>query len=217
MSRNRQEMIIEYKDYGYSDTKIAKELDIDIMMVKSALMEYGPPITEFQAKSLKEIYKGSSWVSHARDKHMGSYEMLYKYGAKDLNKYMKRYGIRPTAEFLREDPNHLISLKIHFGYYNNIPGDAIQRITYFSHDIRKEVDKRDSRECIRCSKSLNTDTIRYHKITHPGSMNMDNCATLCDYCRQFRIIKHIKAHNRVFYGMSFDKFSAWIQTNDPAR
>lgn len=216
MSRNRQDMIKEYKDYGYSNTKIAEVLDIDIIMVNSALMEYNRPITERETQSLKRLYKGSDWKSHARDKHMGSYEVLYKYGAQHLNKIIKRYGLRPAADWLHIRQNDLISLKIHFGYYNNIPGDAIERITYFSHDIRKEVDERDKRACIRCRKALDAESIRYHKITHPGAMTMANCATLCDYCREGRVIKHIKAHNRVFYGMTFENFRTWIHDNDPA-
>lgn len=210
---NRQDLIKDYVDYGFSAKDIAEELGIDEVLVKSALIEQKPLRTETPASSIKAIYKDTTYKTHATDKTMPMYELLYEYGPKELNRMIKNWGLKPTAEYLKVKWSILYSLKVHFGYHEPLPMDALHRITYFSDEIRKSVDERDNRECIRCERHIEKKNIRYHKISHPGPMCIDNCATLCQYCRH-RTLKHIYDNYRTFYRMRYNDFRAWIHNND---
>jgi hypothetical protein len=210
-----QEQIKEYKDYGFSPEEIAKELKLDLFFVKSALDPQKKPSSWLKAKSLR--YGSCNYDrKQANDKEMPLYEILYKYSSYEINKLISKLGFTLTSKYMGVKRNDLIALKVHFGFHNPIPRDALEHIAYFSNDLRKKVDERDERRCVRCGKKLNKKNIRYHKISHPGPMEVDNCITLCFYCRSWRILKHYDTNKERFENMRFEEFKKWIFNNDPA-
>lgn len=211
---NRQDLIKQYADYGLTAEEISKELDLPIFLIKSALIKPTKKITERKVKQLRcSVPKYDK--EKATDVTRPMYEILYKYGPRKINKFINKVGYELTSEVFGCKKGDLIALKLHFGYYNPIPGNALDTITYFSDKLRRKVDKRDNRHCIRCGRPINDKNIRYHKISQPGPMETDNCATLCLYCRSFRILKHYDADPERFRGMRFKEFREWIYKNDP--
>jgi len=214
---NRQDRIREYREYDFTTEEIADELNVEVWFVEEALKPSTIPRTEQPAKSRLRIYNGKGGGrSHPRDVTIHSYELLYKYGPNRLNTYMKKYGLLPAGRVLNIPWQWLYSLKIHFGYHNKLPQDALDRITYFSEKLRREVDERDNHICIRCGTATTADTIRYHKISHPAPMTADNCATLCDKCR-IRSYKYYADKQSIFKGYGVVDFSDWIVENDPVK
>jgi len=214
---NRQDRIKEYYDYNFTTEEIAEELGIEVWFVEEALKPSPIPRTEQPARSRLRIYNGKKGGrSHPRDRTIPSYELLYKYGPNRLNTYMKKYGLVPAGRVLNIPWQRLYTLKVYFGYHNKLPGDAISRITYFSEEIRRQVDERDKRVCIRCGVATTTEAIRYHKINHPGSMEVDNCATLCDKCR-IRAYKYYAVKQSIFKGYGVEDFRVWVVENDPVK
>jgi len=55
---NKQDLILQYADYGFSPEETSKDLDIDIILVKSALFVTPIPNSEKPAKSRLRIYNG---------------------------------------------------------------------------------------------------------------------------------------------------------------
>lgn len=211
---NRQDLIKQYHEYGLKPEEISEELGIPSFLVKSALVKPKRPITEKKAKTLR--YSRPRYdKERATDRTWNLYEILYKHGPRRINKVLAKTGFDLAAEILECEKKDLIALKLHFGYHKPLPGDAMQKITYFSEKLRRKVDNRDNRTCIRCGKKIDKKNIRYHKIYHPGPMKVDNCATLCLYCRSFRILKHYDAYPDMFDDMSFKEFKEWIHKNDP--
>lgn len=210
---NIQDRIKEMNEYGFTQEEIAKELNIAEVMVKSALLADIPSVNDKRADSYQRIHKNSIVRHYAIDKEMLMYEILYEHGYAKLNKYLKTYDTTATAVLLNVPHQAVYSLKRYFGYHEKIPPDAIERITYWSNDLRAEAKELYDSTCIRCDKKLDTNTIRFHKINHPGPMNMDNCAVMCNYCRK-RMISHIKTDYTVFHGMDNTQFKQWITEND---
>ena len=211
---NRQNLIKEYDSYGFTAEQITEELNIPLILVKSALMVYPKPTTEIKAKSLR-------YQSHIYDKRQATdrdrpmYELLYRTKPRRLNRMIKKTGAIITAKMLKCKRNDIVALKYHFGYHERIPGDALNKICYFSTKLRREVDERDHRTCVRCGRAISDDKIRYHKISHPGSMTVDNCATLCLNCRSTKILKEYDKDIKQFDGMGFEGFIEWIEEKVP--
>jgi len=214
MNTNRQNIIKSYLDYGFTAEEIAEELDMDLALVRSALQPQKMLRTQKSSRSTRKVYTKRVWRTHSRDKTIQLYEILYKFGVKEINRNVRQFGLKPGARYMHIRWEDLYTLKIHFGYHNPLPGDALDKITYFSEKLRRAVDERDHRTCIRCNRKLTKESIRYHKITHPGPMNIDNCATLCKRCRICRIIRYYKVAPDIFHGMTFNQFKQWIDTND---
>lgn len=212
---NKQEIIREYDDYGYNHAQIAEMMNVDAVFVKSALMRNTKLSTYSPAVSRLRAYGTKGWKMHATDRNMELYEILYAYGPKDINRRVMKYGLRAAADWYRVSQSAMIGLKMHFGFHRPLPMDALSRISYFSIDLRKQIDERDNRTCQRCLRLQSKRSIRYHKIAHPGEMTVDNCITLCEHCRNNRIIKHCKADYTRFLIMGFDEFKAWIHEHDP--
>lgn len=215
---NRQEKIKEYKEYGFSEPDIAKEMNIDISLVRSALVNNQAKVrTEVKSYTsthgYSDVRKNHKLKMYATDVDRPVYELLYKYGSNYLNKIIKNYGLKPAAHFIDVIPSNLITLKTYFGYNNVIPRDALERITYFSTSLRREVDERDHRECIRCERPVSDKEIRYHKISHPGPMEVNNCATLCHWCRGTKILRCIAKDPDIFNDLGFADFKVWIDTS----
>jgi len=212
---NRQILIKEYADYGFTVEEICKELNLWPELVKSAL-EPSPPVrTEIPAKSISRRYFPQ--YAHATDKSIEFYELLYKYGPRKLNRWLKVYGQTDCAEYINCDPSVLFSLKIHFGYHRSIPGNALELCTYFPEEVRRQVDERDHRICVRCHRHVSNRDIRYHKISHPGPVEPDNCATLCRKCRSTQINRRVIVNRKDFKTMRFDEFCKWIEGVTPFR
>lgn len=177
-------------------------------------MKYPKPTTEIKAKSLR-------YQSHVYDKRQATdrdrpmYELLYANKPRRLNKMIKKMGTIITAKILNCTRNDIIALKYHFGYHERIPGNALEKICYFSTDLRRKIDKRDNRTCVRCHRKINDDKIRYHKISHPGPMTVDNCATLCLNCRSTKILKEYDRDIHQFEDMRFGEFLKWIEEKVP--
>jgi len=204
-------MIREYEDYGYSVEDIAKELNIPLNLVKSALERNKQGNTAYQAKSnYKDYANDNTFKTRATDKTMPMYEMLHEHGPAAINRLITKYGLTYAAKWMRYTKGQLISLKYHYGYHNPIPGDALAKVTYFSEAVRREVDERDSRQCVRCSYDLGVKDIRYHKVSHPALCTADNCITLCLYCRSTRVLPNYE----VFNGMNYTTMSTWIHKHD---
>lgn len=211
---NRQDRIKEYYDYDFTTEEIAEELNLEVWFVEEALKPSPIPRTEQPARSRLRIYNGKKGGrSHPRDRTILSYELLYKYGPNRLNTYLRKYGLHPAARVMGIPWQWLYTLKVYFGYHNKLPVDALDRITYFSEEIRRQVDERDKRTCIRCSVATTSDTIRYHKINHPGAMAANNCATLCSKCRS-RALNYYHGKQSIFKGIDFKGFCNWISNND---
>ena len=209
---NKQDLVREYEDYGYSVEEIAKELNMPINLVKSAVERNKMSTTSYQAKSNYVPYThGYTFKMCATDRERPMYEVLYEHGASDLNTMIKTWGLRLTAMYTGVKKNDLIALKYHYGYHNPIPGDALAKATYFSNEVRKQVDERDNRQCVRCGYDLGVKDIRYHKISHPALCTADNCITLCLYCRKTRILPNYE----IFNGMNYTTMKEWIHTHDP--
>jgi hypothetical protein len=211
---NKQQKIKEYFDYGFTPEQIAKEMDLPIFLVNTALKGWKKPIIAHPAKSITHKKHFYDW-RQGMDREMPMYEMLYEYGALKINKYVRVYGIINAAELMRYDRKYIWALKKHFGYYNSIPKNALEKINYFSTAIKREVDARDGRKCVRCGKDCSYEQIRYHKISHPGPMNANNCATVCKICRTWRIRKHYDLNPEIFKDMDYAGFVEWIRQNDP--
>ena len=212
---NRQDRIKEYYDYGFKTEEIAEELAVEEWFVEEALKPSPIPRTEQPAKSRLRIYNGKKGGrSHPRDVTIPSFEFLYKHGPNRINTYLKKYGLVPAGRVLGIPWQWLYTLKIHFGYHNKLPQDALDRITYFSENLRQQVNDRDKRACIRCGTATTLDTIRYHKINHPASMTADNCVTLCEKCR-IRAYKYYAAKQSIFKGFGVEDFQRWVAENDP--
>ncbi len=205
---NRQDLIKEYADYGFTESEIAEELNIDPILVNSALMQYPPLRTETPAKSISARYHPQ--YAHATDKTIEFYELLCEYGPRKINRYWKVYGLSAAAKVLDCDPQTLFALKIHYGYHRPLPGNALELALYFPEEVRKQVDERDQRVCVRCNKAASDDDIRYHKISHPGPVNMDNCATLCKRCRSKHVNPFVVKNRKMFKDMRFLGFLEWV-------
>jgi len=212
---NRQELVEEYKDYGYSNAEIAEMLDIDIFLVRDALVKPKRLNSEKRAKGIGGLYKNKSAKHFATDRERESFELLYKYGPLELNKMINRWGVTATAVFVHVRPVILRILKDYFASRHPLPGTALEMISYFSNDLRREVDNRDNRVCQRCNRPQDKKTIRYHKIAHPGLCTVDNCITLCTYCRNTRILPRYYEDRHMFDGMDYEAMHTWIQENDP--
>lgn len=214
MSINRQNLIKEYSNYGFTAEQISEELDIPLYLVESALMVYPKTTTEIKAKSLR--YKSHIYdKTQATDRDRSMYELLYRVKPRKLNKIIKKMGTIKAAQILGCTRNDIIALKYHFGYHERIPGNALERICYFSTDLRRKVDERDNRTCVRCHRKIDDDKIRYHKISHPGPMTVDNCATLCLNCRATKILKEYDKDIHQFDGMRFEEFKEWVEEKMP--
>jgi len=191
---NKQDLVKEYYDYGMAVQDIAKELNMPLGLVNSALETPKLKQTEKPAQGLNQYIVSRDYKIHAVDREMPMYELLYEYGPIELNRMLNKLGIKYTCMCLGVHKHVIIALKYHFGYHEDLPKEALNRISYFSTKLRREVDKRDDRCCIRCGRHMpDIKKIRYHKISHPGPMTVDNCATLCVYCRSERIIKQIES------------------------
>jgi len=214
---NRQDRIKEYYDYNFTTEEIAEELGVEVWFVEEALKSSPIPRTEQPARSRLRIYNGKKGGrSHPRDRTIPSYELLYKYGPNRLNTYLKKYGLHPAGRVLGIPWQWLYTLKVYFGYHNKLPHDALDRITYFSEDLRRQVDDRDNRVCIRCGVATTPDTIRYHKINHPAPMTANNCTTLCNKCR-IRAYKYYAGKQSIFKGYGIEEFREWVVENDSVK
>ena len=210
---NRQELIIECADYGLSTKEISDHLNIEEWLVRSALVKSPTPRTEIPAKSTSKTYYPQ--FAHSTEKTIEFYEVLYEHGSQKLNGLIKKLGPKLAAEFIGARCNTMHALKIHFGYDDPIPGNALELCLYFPEKVRREVDVRDDHTCARCDRVTDVARIRYHKIYHPGPVSVDNCATLCKYCRSTRINKYLKHNPKMFDGLTHEEFVDWIKDNAP--
>jgi len=210
---NRQVLIKEYADYGFTEEEIAKELNIDLLLVNSALMTYPPLRTETPAKSISARYYPQ--YAHATDKTIEFYELLHKHGPRKLNRYIKVFGFEAAAYVLKCEPRPLFALKMHYGYHRPLPGNAEELSLYFPEEVRRQVDGRDNRTCVRCSKQASDTDIRYHKISHPGPVDADNCATLCKRCRSRHVNPMVVKNRKMFKAMRFEGFLEWLGVTSP--
>ena len=205
---NRQDLIKEYADYGFTVPEICAELNLEAWFVNSALHEDPPMRTESPAKSISTIYYPQH--AHATDKTIELYELLHEHGSRKINRYWKVYGLNAASQVLDCDPQTLLALKMHYGYHRPLPGNAIELALYFPEEVRRQVDKRDDRTCVRCGKQPSDADIRYHKISHPGPVDLDNCATLCKRCRSRHVNPLVVNNRKLFKDMRFDGFLKWI-------
>jgi hypothetical protein len=212
---NRQDLIKEYADYGFTVPEICAELNLEAWYVSSALHEDPPLRTEMPAKSISKIYYPQ--YAHATDKTIDFYELLHKHGTLKLNRYIRVFGIKAGARVLGCDPQSVFALKMHYGYHKPLPGNALELSLYFPEDIRRQVDERDQRTCVRCGKQPSNADIRYHKISHPGPVDLDNCATLCKRCRSRHVNGIVIRQRKRFKDMRFEGFLKWIQNVTPYR
>jgi DNA-binding transcriptional MerR regulator len=210
---NRQDLIKECRDYGFSIKEISDYLNIEEYLVKSALVIYPPSRTEIPAMSTSTTYYPQ--YAHSTDKTIEFYEVLYEHGPGKLNRLIKKWGPKSTSEFLGIRWNVLHSLKIHFGYEDPLPANALELCLYFPEEIRREVDIRDYLKCARCDRETDENNRRYHKIYHPGSITAENCITLCKYCRTSRINKLLKFDPKIFNGMTNTDFKVWVKEYAP--
>jgi len=211
---NHQDLIKEYDSYGFTPNEISETLNIPVDLVKAALIASLPSTTDYPANSIR--YKKQFYEkTQATDRTRPLYEILYKYAPKDLNRMIKVWGLVLTARYIGHTRNDLMALKMHFGYRNIIPGNALKKICYFSDELRKAVDERDHRKCARCGRDCTKENIRYHKISHPGEMTVDNCVTLCLGCRYTKVLRAYDVDYRLFQGMDHKEFIDWINTYIP--
>ena len=158
---------------------------------------------------------------HSRDMNIPFWELLYREGRDEINTIIKTFGTSLAAKYFRVDRKVILALRQHFNY-QLVPGDWKKHCTYIPEEVRRSVDKRDNRRCIRCNGKLNSEAgrfkakcIHYHKINHPGPLNRSNVATLCSICR-----RRIRSQNKgkdTFEGMQFKDFKKWIEDNDPSQ
>jgi hypothetical protein len=210
---NRQVLIKEYADYGFTVPEICDELNLEEWFVNSAMYEDPPCRTEIPAKSISKIYYPQ--YAHATDKTIAFYELIHEHGSRKINRYWRVYGLSAAAQVLECDPRTLFSLKIHFGYERPLPGDALDLCLYFPEEVRRQVDDRDQRTCVRCHKKASDADIRYHKISHPGPVSKDNCATLCKRCRSRHVNPFVVRNRKMFKEMRFDEFVTCVKVNAP--
>ena len=210
---NRQELIIECADYGLSTKEISDHLNIEEWLVQSALVKSPTPRTEIPAKSTSKTYYPQ--YAHSTDKTIEFYEVLYEHGPKKLNRLIKKIGPKLTSEFLGARWNTMHALKIHFGYDDPIPANALELCLYFPEKVRREVDARDNLKCARCDRETDDKCRRYHKIYHPGPITAENCSTLCRYCRTTKINKFLSYDPNMFDGLTHQEFVDWLKINAP--
>jgi len=212
---NKQELIKEYRDYGYSEAEISDMLDIEPLLVKDALIKDNYVHGEHRAKGIGGLYTRKSFKSYATDRDHPAHETLHKYGPLELNKMINRMGMLWTSKYIGVAYTYIIQLKKYFGAAHPLPGNALELTSYFPTNVRMDIDKRDNRECQRCMRPTTQDSIRYHKIAHPALCSISNCITLCTNCRSNRILKHIRNDNDLYQDMDYDSMRAWIHEHDP--
>ncbi len=210
---NRQDLIKEYADYGLTVPEICDELNLEAWFVNSALEEYPLLRTETPAKSISKRYYPQ--YAHATDKTIEFYELIHKHGSRKINRYWRVYGLSAAAQVLDCDPQTLFALKMHYGYHRPLPGIAMELALYFPKEVRTQVDVRDHRTCVRCHKKVSDVDIRYHKISHPGPVDVDNCATLCKRCRSRHVNPNVVKNRKLFKDMRFEGFLKWIRNVTP--
>lgn len=182
---NNQIKIKQYDDYGFTPEEISKELDLNLWFIELALEPSKLP------RTYKANLRGYKAKAHPTNHNIAIYELLFKHGPKKINRFWKKYGIQEAAKQLNTTLGILYALKQHFGYHQRIPKNALDIIKYWPEQLRREVDKRDDRKCVRCiaGKSRNLrkyvlkeHEIRYFKIDVHGKLDIPNCATLCRWC-----------------------------------
>ncbi len=202
---NKQDQIQDMIDYGYSEAEAAEQLSVQKELVTLATTE-NPTFMATTGRVFDE-----NRVLAYSDKRMDMYELLHEYGPKRINSVVKIDGLRGAARYFDVDVSVLFRLKVHFGYHNHIPRNALNKITYFNDEQRDEIKQRDKELCVRCSH----EATRFFKIDLKGLVEIGNCAMLCTYCREKRMSKHIKNNKNVFKDMRHTEFITWIKENDP--
>lgn len=194
---NKQDLILEYIEYGFSQEDIAKKLDTTLILVKSAL---SPNNSKIQAPAKSRIWRT---CVHRDNRTIRLYELLYKYGPTRINYLIRKRGVALAALELNVTMAELCTLKVHFGYHRPLPLDAINRSPYFSDIVRKKIYERDRGHCVRCNGVKNV--WYYHKIYHPGPNDLDNAATMCRACF-IRINRYYKQKKSMFKNLNTNQF-----------
>lgn len=223
-SEYRQDLIREYYEYGYTIDQIVEELNMAETYVKMALFQrkynnymYIP------GQRARALYTKKNHYVICTVRRVAMYEFLYKFGIKEINRRIAMFGIRPAAHYLRVPINEIVALRKHFGYNNDrIPPDSMEYLTYFSENLREGphgIDERDERICQKCGKDMNNRVkeIRYHKISHPGPMIVDNAITICHWCRRKYAMPITTDEPRMLMGMRFQEFKELISNDTKKR
>lgn len=146
---NKQDLVLEYTDYGFTQKEISKKLDMDLNMVMSALEEN--ELDFYAAKSRIRVHNGNRGGSvHMKDKNVRIFELLYAHGPTKINYKIRKLGMSKASRELNTTLGILYGLKDHFGYHRPLPLDALYRIPYFPCEIRLKINERDLGACIRC-------------------------------------------------------------------
>ena len=176
MTKNRQEIINNYKEYGYTDEEISSELEIPVALVK-------------EATTKKRRFVAEKFSNYGANSVIRPYfELLFEHGPKKINEVFKEHGFSKEAEILGvgHDTDILLKLKIHYGYLKPIPHYALITTQYVPEAMRVDIDARDGKRCQICGKPTTEKNIRYHKIRRNGRVTLDNVITLCSLCRSYR-------------------------------
>jgi hypothetical protein len=174
--KNRQEIINNYKEYGYTDEEISSELEIPVALVK-------------EATTKKRRFVAERFSNYGANSVIRPYfELLFEHGPKKINEVFKEHGFVKAAKILGvgHDTDILLKLKIHYNYLKPIPHDALITTQYVPEALRVDIDARDGKICQICGKPTTENSIRYHKIRRYGRVTVDNVITLCNQCRSYR-------------------------------
>ena len=218
----------EFVDYNFTLEEIIEELNNRPEKVVRAAYQFVKDNRSFTSQEIGISDKtpgNKNPKMHTRDKNIEFYELIWREGRKEINWAIRNLGSSHAAKYFRVDRKVILALQQHYDYKEGLPQDYLEQMTYFPEEVRREVDKRDKRECIRCGRKLkkcldNEDrqskfTLNYHKIQHPGPIDKSNCATLCYVCRRRLQVKH--KDKDTFEGMDFTEFKQWISEHDPAQ
>jgi len=210
-----QDKIKQYHEYGFTIEEIAEELSISPSLVRSALK--APETTSTDHPFITKQFNRWKYGHYGTTRVIPSLELLWKVGPHKMNEMLEKWGQALTAEHLGVSRNLIIAVRYYFGYHEKIPPNAWNYLSYVPLEIRKQVDERDQRICVRCNRKIVTDSeVRYHKIYWRGPMSADNVATVCRLCRRERLVHLVADNPEMFRDMRFEDFKKWIQENDPA-
>ena len=203
-----QDRIIKYYEYGFTPDEIAEEFDLPVEFVKLAIDNHKKsteiPFITRQFDRWKYSRYGTTRV-------IKSLELLWEVGPRKFDKLVRQLGINAAAKELGVSRNLVFAAKSYFGYYEKIPEDAWNFISYVPLEIREKVDARDKRHCIRCKRKIvNDKELRYHKIYWKGPMEPDNVATVCRLCRREKIFPVVLDNPEMFKNMRYKEFERWI-------
>lgn len=122
---NLQEKAKQYHAYGFTPKEIAERLQIDLTLVQTSLDEIPGDTRLWHPCPL-----GENAMKYTSDRTIPAFELLHQYDATYIQAVLDEYGFTGGAKILDTRIQDLYVLKRHFSYYEPLPEDAAEQISY---------------------------------------------------------------------------------------